>query len=109
MGDRRKKNRLRNALNESDRKEGELSHQQIDDVKVSEEQEKKTDWFKLFFRGILSLFLGALIAGLFAGLMESSGLSYPVSFGSPMMVGLSVTTALGFWVLFSFVGPYKNE
>jgi hypothetical protein len=105
----RRKNRLRNALNESDTKEDKMSNQQIYDGKISEESERKTDWFKLLFRGILSVILGSLIAGLFAGIMESAGLSYSVSFGSPMMLGLSLTIAIGFWVLLSFVGPYKNE
>jgi hypothetical protein len=105
----KRKNKLRNALDDSDLKEDELSGRYIHDDTISETPGRKTDWFKLFFRGMLSVILGSLTAGLFAGFMESAGLSYPVSFGSPMMLGLSVTIALGFWVLFTFVGPYKNE
>ncbi|MCC5913762.1 MAG: hypothetical protein JJU46_05260 [Balneolaceae bacterium] len=71
-------------------------------------QKKRVDWFKLMFRGIMSLIVGLMVSGVGAGIIEA-GTERTIDFGSWLMLGISAATVVGFWVLFTFIGPYKDE
>ncbi len=111
--ERKQNNRIPNALDEKDSRDQDTTRFSGGQVETESETgnspRKKIDFWRIFFRTGLAVFFGFLIAGIMAGLMEGAGVGYGVSFGSPLMFGLTLVTVAGFWVLFSFIGPYKVE
>lgn len=69
---------------------------------------KEIDWFRLMFRGVMSVMAAFLVSGVGAGIIEA-GTGREIDFGSPMMIGLVFASFVAFWTLFTFIGPYKSD
>jgi predicted lipid-binding transport protein (Tim44 family) len=73
------------------------------------QQKPSIDYFNLFFRGGLSGFMGFMSAGILVGFIEGTGSGISNYFGSLLSIGLSMAFMIAFWILFTYVGPFKEK
>lgn len=99
---------LENALNELDKKQKPMMNDTVGINQIEQPKKKSRDWFRLFFRGCLSLFVAFTIGGFGVGIIEV-GTDSTIEFGSMLVIGIISSFTIAFWVLFTFIGPYKTD
>lgn len=63
---------------------------------------------KIMFRGGLSGFLGFMISGLISGGIEGAEPGFSTEFGSVFSFVLSGVLMIAFFILLTYVGPFKK-
>jgi hypothetical protein len=112
--DKKKNRKLPNALDEVRAEKignsnSVSTHPDTADENGTRGSDKASFYWRIFFRTGLATFFGFVLAGILAGFIEGAGVDYSLTFGSPLMAGLTLVLVMAFWVMFSFVGPYKRK